>query len=34
MFVKSHLMSAIRDYAIRFQTVDRMVKNISKTIDG
>ena len=34
MFVRSHLVSAVRDYAIRFYTVKQMVKNISKTIEG
>lgn len=34
MFIESPLLSAIRDYAMRFYTVKQMVKNISKTIEG
>lgn len=34
MFVESHVIAAIRDYAVRFYTVRHMVKNISKTIEG
>lgn len=34
MFVKSKLVSSIRDYSIRFYTLKQLVKNISKTIEG
>ncbi len=34
MFIESHILSAIRDYSMRFYTVKQLVKNISKTIEG
>ena len=34
MFVKSHLISAIRDYSIRYYSVKQLAKNITKTIEG
>lgn len=34
MFVKSHLLATIRDYAIRFYTLKELTKSISKTIEG
>lgn len=34
MFVKSNLIAGIRDYAIRFYSIQQLVKNISKTLEG
>ena len=34
MFVKSNLIAGIRDYAIRFYSIERLAKNISKTLEG
>lgn len=34
MFVKSKLISEIRDYVIRFYSIKQLVKNLSKTIEG
>jgi len=34
MFVKSHLIAGIRDYAIRFYSLKQLTKSISKTIEG
>jgi 2-polyprenyl-6-methoxyphenol hydroxylase-like FAD-dependent oxidoreductase len=34
MFVKSRIMASIRDYGVRFYTLQEMLKNISKTIEG
>lgn len=34
MFIKSGVMSHIRDYAIRFYSIKQLAKNITKTIEG
>lgn len=34
MFVKSNIISAIRDYSIRFYSLKQLARNISKTMEG